>query len=150
MTVALKSCSASIDHDLYFDVSRKEKGKKPRRRIEESYSVIGIGDNFFDCEGAFVVSMFDPARTEVRLLNVECTYEVHMHAQPELLNHGLVKKFTDSQLRLVLLPFARQFVTETTAKMVIPPVFMPLAVSADRGKSSPRASVAKKEHDVKD
>ncbi len=126
ITLALTRSFSDIDRDSFF----KGYTKKPTRRLTEDYALLRCGDKAFDCEGRFTLSVLDPDSKEKSLLFVECKYEVHMHGTPKV-NKALAERFAKSELRLILFPYARHFISETTARMSVPPVLIPLATKQE-------------------
>lgn len=118
--LALKSCSASVDRTSYAKL--REKGNRPARTIKEKYTLTDTGANFFEAEGQFDVVI---SGDKLTALHLECIFETHFHFEPPL-KKECAQRFTDTELRLVLLPYARQFVSSVTAQMQIP-LLIPLA-----------------------
>ena len=125
ITLALTRSFSHIDRDSLFKVY----SKKPTRRFTDEYSLLRSGGEAFDCEGRFSLSVLDPDSKEKVLLFVECKYEVHMHGRPKI-DKALAERFSKAELRLILLPYARHFISETTAQMSVPPELIPLATTA--------------------
>lgn len=124
IALGLNSCSSHLDRTAFFEALRKE--TKLRRRFTEDYRVSGCGEKYFDCEGKFSVTISEQdSKATKPLLTIECVFEVHMHGDPPV-DKRFAERFATSELRFLLLPFARQFVSNTTANMHIPPVVLPL------------------------
>lgn len=128
ISVALKKCSARLDRQAHWQANRK--GKTPAKHLAEKYGVSAIGENYFDLEGTFEVLISDAdAKTEA--LSLQCTFEVHIHSDPPI-QKSFVERFAQAELRLLLLPYARHFVTNITGQMDIRPVVIPLAIGQDQ------------------
>lgn len=125
--LALKSSSASIDRNVFFDLLEE---KKPVRRLSEEYASTDVGKDHFDAEGRYKVTVADEAKTG---LLIQFAFEVHLHAKG-LVDPQKAERFAKSDLRFILLPYARQFVTSITGQMQIPPVVLPLATVAGRAR----------------
>ena len=125
--LGLKSSNSSINREIYFDLVDQK--AKPVRRFSELYESTEIGGNFFEAEGRYEVSIADGDAIGLR---IECVFEVHLHA-PKPINPQMVQRFAKSDLRFMLLPYARQFVTGVTGQMQIPPIVLPMATA--RGKA---------------
>jgi hypothetical protein len=120
--VGLKGCSATLDRAAFFAFGKK--GTKAVRKITEHYEVTSLDERHFDSEGRFSLTISDPSKKPA--LAIECVFEVHMHGNPPV-RRELAERFTSSELRLILTPFFRHFITTTMAQMVIPPIIIPLA-----------------------
>jgi hypothetical protein len=125
--MGLKSSSASIDRMVFFDLVEE---KKPVRHLSEEYASTDVGKDYFNLEGRYKIAVADEARTG---LLIQFVFEVHMHAKGPV-DPQMAKRFANSDLRFILLPYARQFVTDITGQMQIPPVVLPLATAAGRAR----------------
>jgi len=93
--------------------------------LKEEYKVASVGSNYFDADACFQLSVSGEEKGKPAL-QVECIFTAHIHAK-EPVSKELAKRFTDAELWIVMLPYVRQFVTNITAQMVIPPIVIPLA-----------------------
>jgi hypothetical protein len=126
----LKSSSTSIDRKLFFELLEAEKPDKPLRSLSEMYETTNVGKDCFDAEGRYHVTIADGTKVA---LKIECVFAVHMHAPPPV-DSQMAQRFSKSDLRFVLLPFARQFVSGITSQMEIPPIVLPLAAAAGKAR----------------
>ena len=55
-----------------------------------------------------------------------------------------MERFVDSEFRLILVPYARQFVSSTTAQMGIPPLVIPLSIASSSKRSNKEKIPTKK------
>jgi len=124
--LALKSCNVALDRQAYWDSAQKE--KKPTRRLNEHYRVSAVKDDFFESEGLFNLVLGEEERPG---LKIDCVFEVHIHTKTPI-NRESVERFTSSELRLLLLPYVRHFISSITSQMQIPTIVLPLAVGAAR------------------
>jgi antitoxin HicB len=139
ISVGLRGCSAHLDRAELYRLFSSE--RKPSRAFKDSYKVTELGTNFFEAAGLFVVKVQESSSAPP-VLSIECEFEAHFHVV-EPISRAFVKRFVDSEFQLVLVPYARQFVSSVTAGMSIPPLIIPLSTkSATGSKSVP--SVAKK------
>jgi hypothetical protein len=90
-----------------------------------SYRVRSIGKGHFDAEGDYTM-MVAGSEEEPPALKIDCVFEVHMHVKPPF-DKSHAERFAESELQLILVPYARQFISATTSQMSIPPVIAPLA-----------------------
>jgi hypothetical protein len=121
--LGLKSSSIVLNRQTLYDI--QEKGK-PVRTFTEEYSYIEIGKSYFDAEGNYAVSIADGEQMGVRL---ECTFEVHIHC-PSPVDRQMVERFAKQDLRFMLLPYARSFVSDMSGRMQIRQILLPLATAA--------------------
>jgi hypothetical protein len=64
-------------------------------------------------------------KSKVHIVSIAATYDLHFHAKVK--PKPLVDKFCNSDLRLIVWPYFREYVTDVSARMYIPPVILPLA-----------------------
>ncbi len=122
--LSLKSCSAFVDSGGLFGMLSKD--KSPVRAFRNEYKLTKIGQKYFEAEGQFTVT--ESANPDsAPPLKMEFVFEVHMHATASVWKEG-AERFVESELRLLLIPHARQFVLNMCGQMGIPPVVLPLAV----------------------
>jgi len=121
----LKSCSSEVQR--WPLLAALEKKREPTRKFVESYDLTDCVANFFDCQGHFTYTITDNDVKNPVLLRVECVYEAHIHGAG--VNPDLAQRFVTSELRLMLRPYARALISDITARMAVPPVTLPLAVS---------------------
>jgi preprotein translocase subunit SecB len=124
VAVGLKSCSSQIDRVSFFKLGRGP--KKSLKVFTQDYQLGTVGKNYFDAEGRFSVAITEAEKSKPALL-IEFTYLAHVHC-PEPVPKAMAERFCKSELRLVLVPYARQFVSTLTGQMSIPPVVLPLTV----------------------
>ena len=126
--LGLKSSSTIIDRKEFFELIDAEQANKPVRSFSETYEPTDVGKDFFDAEGRYRVTIADGAKVA---LNIECVFAVHIHA-PSPVDTNMATQFSESDLRFILLPYARQFVSNITSQMEIPPIVLPLAAGKPR------------------
>jgi hypothetical protein len=139
IAVGLKGCSAHLNRSGMARLSREE--RRSLRSFTEAYKVTEVGRGYFEACGSFIVTVRESAEAKPVLL-VECEYEAHLHG-PEPLSVAFIERFVGSEFQLILVPYARQFISSTTAQMSIPPVVIPLS-TASPPKSSTRETVRTK------
>lgn len=118
--VALTRCSASLDRDRFRKAS-EEKHVHPS--LKDTYRLSDFQSKCFEAVGEFVVRIV--ADDEQPCVVVECEFTAHFHAQSDL-DQQYAKRFSESEVQLVLVPFARQFIAGISGSMCIPPLVMPL------------------------
>jgi hypothetical protein len=138
VSVGLRDCSAHLDRAGLSRLWSSE--KRPPRTFSDTYHVTELGSNFFEAAGLFVVKVQESPSADP-VLSVECEFEAHLHGV-EPISKAFVDRFVKSEFRLILVPYARQFVSSITAGMSIPPLIIPLSTkSATDSKST--TSIAK-------
>jgi preprotein translocase subunit SecB len=121
--LALSSCSASIDRGLYFEPDR---GRKNIRTIFADYKLEDVEKEYFDVSARFRLTVEDKSKA-LKALTIECGFQGHFHCGASEVPREFVDRFTQSELRIILWPYFREFVNDITAKMSIPPILIPLA-----------------------
>jgi hypothetical protein len=138
--VGLKGCSVFIDRDGLSKLFSEK--KRSVRRFSDTYAVRGLGPNFFEASGSFIVTIQESPEAKP-VLTVECEFDAHLHG-PEPISKGFVERFVASDFQLILVPYARQFVSTTTAQMGIPPLVIPLSIASQTKHSGKDKSPTKK------
>lgn len=131
--VGLKGSSSSLDRTALFRLLAEK--KRPVRTFEGNYKVNEVGAGYFEASGLFAVTVRESPEAEP-VVSVTCEFEAHLHAAKPLYG-PFVERFAKSEFPLILVPYARQFVSTTTAQMSIPPLFIPLSTGP-----SPRSETA--------
>lgn len=126
INIGLKRCSANLDRIPFFKLYAKEKAR-PVRSVRDSYKITHVGKRFFEASGAFNINLRESAEADP-ILTVECEFEAHLHG-PEPIPEEFLQRFVQSEFKLILIPYARQFVSSLTATMSIPPLVIPLSIS---------------------
>ena len=126
ISVGLRKCSASLDRAGLSELWEKQKAQ---RGFEDTYRVTRIGDGFFEAAGSFVVTVRETPKSNPVTI-VECEFEAHLHG--EVLSQAFIERFVLSEFQLILVPYARQFVSSITAQMSIPPLVIPLSISSSQ------------------
>jgi hypothetical protein len=123
--LGLKSCSTMLDRRGYWAAHKK--GSKAVREFTQRYRLTHFEKDFLEAEGHFALTVSE-GKAKAVALKLECVFDVHMHLGPSA-RKDLAERFTLSELRLVLVPYARLFVSSMTAQMQIPPIIIPLSTA---------------------
>jgi hypothetical protein len=123
VSLGLKSCSSSLDRGAFFEIARK--GKKMVKMLKDEYRLSRFEGEWFDAEGCFTLTVSETS-IAIPWLKIDFVLDVHIHGKA-LMEKAYVERFTDSELGIILTPYARHFVTNITGQMAIPPVVLPLA-----------------------
>ena len=127
IAIAAKSCSFHLDRSGYMQFRRAT--KRPVRVLGEQSQVSSIKEDHFDAEVRFSIGLAAEGAGEGEVeksLSLECTFEAHFHTGPNPADIVYAERFAESELRVVLRPFARQLIADMTTRMGIAPVFLPL------------------------
>jgi hypothetical protein len=117
-TIGLVSCECKIDRKAFFDI------KQRIQSFSHEYELTKHGADYFDATGRFSVGVTD-AKDSPPVLTVQCSFQAHIHGKgPISKQHA--ERFANSELKLVMVPFARQFVANISNQMAVPPVILPL------------------------
>lgn len=121
--VALNDSTCRINRTAFFEALQNRK-KKLTQNLDAEFSATDIESNHFDGVGRFNITISN-AESE-SLVSISCTFEAHVHASTPFPKE-FVERFAQSELRLVLTPYARSFIADSTARMAIPPVTIPFS-----------------------
>ncbi len=123
--LGLKSASCQLDRIGY--VRFRQNAKKLFRTLDGDAKITDLGERHFDAEVKFTLMLRPGPRAAAdKSLSVEYAFEAHFHIQPGTADRALVERFVQSELPIILLPYARQFISTITAQMAIPPIVIPL------------------------
>ncbi len=120
--VALSSSTCAIRRDAFFEALDKK--VKLTRNFVATFSAMEITKKYFDGLGHFKLTITNTDSDP--LVSVDCSFEAHVHSSQTFTNE-FVERFVQSELRLILTPYARSFVSNLTASMAIPPITLPLS-----------------------
>jgi preprotein translocase subunit SecB len=113
----------SQNRDVYVELS--EKGQLSRK-ISAEYQTLEVKKQYFNASAKLGLRISDKAERTPAVI-VECTYIAHFHCDGAQITKELADRFTESELRLVVWPYFRQFVNDATSRMAIQPVVMPFS-----------------------
>jgi hypothetical protein len=114
--------STEVSRRRYFEVRGRKRGAL--NTLMARYELSDVGEGYFDTTSTFRLTA-RAARTEKALLTIECTLVGHFHTHGKVAR-DLAQRFAESDLELIIFPYFRQFVFDTTARMSIPPITVPL------------------------
>jgi preprotein translocase subunit SecB len=122
MAMGLNSFSCQLDRSAYLELRRKK--QTPSRKITVSFEVTEVKPTYFDAIAKYALTEHNGQRKS-RSLSIECVFGTHFHA-PEPIDKGLAERFVNSFVGVLLWPYFRQFVIDSTARMAIRPITLPL------------------------
>jgi preprotein translocase subunit SecB len=119
LLIGLSETSAKVDRDRYLG--------------EENHSIsiwwagkpLKRGRNHFDVRAELTVKVSKP-KSRAAFLELKTAYLLHIHCMKDC-PAGYVDRFCNVEVRLMIWPYFREYVTSMCGRMHIPPVFLPLA-----------------------
>ena len=112
------------DRAAYVELHEKN---RLTRRISTEYRTMEIDKDFFNASAKLSLLMEDKKAPGALVVGVECTYVAHFHCDGCQITKELAERFTESELRLVVWPYFRQFVNDATSRMAIQPIVIPFS-----------------------
>jgi preprotein translocase subunit SecB len=117
--IALSESSAKVDRGKYLNEENHAISIGWKSRPATS------GDDYFDVLAELTVKVSKP-KSQVHFLEIKASYLLHVHCMKDFPKEH-VARFCDVEMRLMIWPYFREFVTGMCGRMHIPPVFLPLA-----------------------
>lgn len=124
--LGLRSCQCSLDRTNYFAVTNEKDAALTR--INSEYRVTSSGTGHFDAEGVCSV-VIEHKRKKTEVLSVSCSFQAHFHAKFDS-DSGFPARFANSELRLILNPYFREFVSNITTRMAVRSILLPLSTDS--------------------
>ncbi len=125
LALGLNRSLCDLDRAAYYD-RIDERRRNATANISATYRLVEVGDSFFDATATFTLKVQDE-KTQTVPLTIECVFETHFHGKQPI-DKALAKKVVSSELRVVIWPYFRQFVSDMTTRMAVPQVTVPLSV----------------------
>jgi preprotein translocase subunit SecB len=119
IAIALTTSSVRIKRDEYF------KAREPDLTVAVALKPKRLSRDHFDLQAEAKVRL--TRRRSGRLFDLSVTYDLHFHAKPPI-DAKLVRRFADSGAHLVLWPYLREYVSDVSARMYIPPILLPVSM----------------------
>lgn len=117
--IALTETTLKVDRDKYFDE------KNHAISMEWGCKPLKSGRDNFDVRAELTVKVSRP-KAQAPFLELEAAYTLHVHCAKDF-PAELVERFCNAEVRLMVWPYFREYVTSMCGRMHIPPVFLPLA-----------------------
>lgn len=124
--IGLDSLSANLDRSNY-SRAHSDKDRRITRRLESVYRVSSYGKKHFDITATLFLR-FEVDGLENPILSLDIAVSGHFHPKTTL-SRTEVERFANAEARLIFWPYFRQIASDTTGRMHIVPVTLPLAVS---------------------
>lgn len=125
--LALDSVSAKVDRDAYF-LAYSSPNPKATREIESHFKLLEFGHDHLDVRATFTLRVKNEEGEE--LLWIHALYTAHFHTINSLVTQESAERFARTEARLIFWPYFRQLVADTTSKMYIRPITIPLTVKS--------------------
>ncbi len=117
--ISLVESRFRADRDQYFNEESK------RLSIAWRCIPFKVKDDCFDAHATLVVKLGSAKARSKPSVEINATFEMHFHgAKP--INRAFVDRFADSEVRLVIWPYFREYVSSVSGRMYIPPIILPL------------------------
>ena len=126
VSLGLETCSARLERTAYWNLRKRR--KESVRVLRAEYKLEHVDKEYFDVSAEFTLNVRD-SKTSGDVLNISCIFSGHIHGTAPI-DAELARRFTDSDLRIVVLPYFRHFISDITARMTIPPLFVPFALES--------------------
>ena len=121
----LKSCSCALDRHAHAKMRRAGPDKALRLVTSETF-IERITDETQAFDGGIKYELVIKEKGEqVHAISIECVFLAHFHG-PSRVGKEKIEAFLKSYMPIISWPYFRQFVSDTTARMAIPPVTLPL------------------------
>lgn len=116
--IYLKETSCAIDRETYWKHRERNLSYKMTAESED------IGEDYFDVSAKLEVTVTG-GKPKVHQIRISATFALHFHAKDA--PKPLVDRFCGSDLRLIVWPYFREYVSDVSSRMYIPPVILPLS-----------------------
>ena len=118
-SIALARSTVRVDREEYL------KDEETNVNFKLFSKPIEIGETHFDVCSTLRLKISTEKSKKLQLW-LATTYELHFHSASTL-DAKFIKQFCDSEIRLVVWPYFREFVSNMTGRMHIPPFVLPLS-----------------------
>lgn len=116
--INLKEASCDIDRDAYWE------SKDRKLEYKMTAESRGFGEDYFDVRAKLDATMTG-GKPKIHLIKISATFDLHFHA--EAITKALVDKFSNAEFRLIVWPYFREYVSDVSSRMYVPPVILPLS-----------------------
>jgi preprotein translocase subunit SecB len=119
ITIGLMNSSARIKRDAYFGEKALDLS------VALTLNPKTLSRDHFDLQAEAKVKL--TRRRAECLFELSVTYDLHFHAKPPI-SATLVRRFADSDAHLILWPYLREYVSDVSARMYVPPILLPVSM----------------------
>lgn len=124
--IGLDSMNANLDRANYA-IAYGEDNKRITRHIESGYRVSDYSEEHFDITGTLFLRI-EANGFKDPILSLDVAVTGHFHPKTKL-SRQEAESFALSDARLIIWPYFRQIVSDTTSRMHIGTITLPLSVS---------------------
>ena len=118
-TIALVESRFRVNRDQYFN-ERSNKLSVAWRCVP-----VEVGDDYFEADAKLIVRLgSSAARKSKPVMEIIAIFRMHIHA-PKPINRVFVDRFADSEVRILIWPYFREYVSSVSGRMHIPPLVLP-------------------------
>jgi preprotein translocase subunit SecB len=115
--IALTSSNARIKRGEYFAA------KEPDLTVDVALKPRRLARDHFDLHAEARVKL--ARKRSGALFDLSVTYELHFHGKAPI-DPKLVRRFADWDAHIILWPYLREYVSDVSARMYIPPILLPV------------------------
>jgi preprotein translocase subunit SecB len=137
--IALDSATLSIDREAL--ASHFQGPDTPRAEVSARKQVFDVAPESFSIRGDYKVEIKAPGGQEI--VKIECTYSASFSLE-RAAEEAQIERFAGEEVQLIFFPYLRQFISDITARMAIPPLVLPLTSELKARPSSPGRKGAKR------
>jgi hypothetical protein len=138
MGIGLDSASVSVDRA---NLVHRTAGKPSATlNFDGEFATIEIGDDVLRTEGKFSLRSVEEG-TEKELVKISCAFSAMFKSDVKPTTE-LADRFANSESKLVFWPYLRHFVADTSYRMAITPILLPL--TSEFETTAPHESVPAK------
>jgi preprotein translocase subunit SecB len=119
ITMALTSSTTRIKRDEYLE------GGEPDLTVAVALKPRRLARDHFDLHAEAKVKL--TRKRSGSLFDLAVCYELHFHGKPPI-DAKLVHRFADSDAHAVLWPYLREYVSDVSARMYVPPILLPVSI----------------------
>ena len=122
IAMGVKRCACAIDRRAYGHLRKQREDEI--RQISATVNLAEQGEGFFDGTIGYELVVRDK-NNKNEPVRLECVFEAHFHG-PKAMRRADAERFLETYFRVISWPYFRQFVSDMTARMAIPPLVLPL------------------------
>jgi preprotein translocase subunit SecB len=117
--IGLAEASCSIDRDEYWGTAEE---KSISYKLTSKAS--SVEDDSFDARSTLTLTLSGD-KSKKQFVKISVSFDLHFHA--DLTKKEYVDQFCKSEIRLIVWPYFREYVSNTIGRMHIPPVILPIS-----------------------
>lgn len=128
--MGLDSLSANLDRANYASAYAEDNQRSITRRVESKYRVSDFSGEHFDVTGnLFLRVEASGFKDPILAIDIVITGHFHSKTPKTKVSRAEADRFAAEEARLILWPYFRQLVSDTSGRMHIGTITLPLAVS---------------------